>query len=471
MISAEKLLVTKIKQVVLASFVLLVVLYPSKGRTQDETQLLTPEAAIELITKPSKGMFGNMSPFELQCHYRLAELHYFDRYKYEDQHAASWKACMHNEKTNMYARLTAAYFLLKNDKEAREFITKQLSSTNLMHRFNAAEVVNLYVGRDSSKKWGINTLIKLLADGSIDGSGVSGSPRGDFPNGDRNDIMHTPIDSVCFNLGFMKTKQAVPSLISVLERRPRTPGAAFALGEIGDNRAIPILLKTLKNRSNLQGFEVEALGKLKCKDAVPLLISRLGRPSSGMAGGEIETEKVLDALLQIGDERALKPIKEYLDGEHPKHSKAVAERVLVQLESQDAVKSLLALFEKETYEPELSDIITALTKFQDERVVSKLASVASSSDSAFLRREAIFGLRDIGDRESLLVLASLFDLTFSNDLTAEWGWKGIPEFREYFPKTINMCLKQATKQDFGVDRKKWEYWIAKNVESSKRRDK
>ena len=80
-----------------------------------------------------------------------------------------------------------------------------------------------------------------------------------------------------------------------------------------------------------------------------------------------------------------------------------------------------------------------------------------------MRREAILGLRDVRDRQSLLALAALFDLSFPKDLTARWGWKGLPDFQKYFPDTVEMCLKQSTKQDFGENRTAWEEWIKQNV--------
>ena len=170
------------------------------------------------------------------------------------------------------------------NKTARTFVSTQLKSENLRHRYNAAEAVRLYLaygGKGPASKWGVTTLVELLTDGSIDGSGVSGSPPGEFPLGDRHDIMHTPIDSICASLGYRKAKTAVPALISVLERRPQTSSAAYALGEIGDEQAIPILLKVLNDKTGTADFEVTALAKLKCKQAVPILISKLGRPGVG----------------------------------------------------------------------------------------------------------------------------------------------------------------------------------------------
>jgi len=104
-----------------------------------------------------------------------------------------------------------------------------------------------------------------------------------------------------------------------------------------------------------------------------------------------------------------------------------------------------------------------LVKYKGKRLVKELSTIARTSNSAFMRREAILGLRDIGNRQSLLVLASLLDLTFPKDLKAEWGWKGEPDFQKYFPETIALCLRECTKQDFGANRVKWEEWITKNV--------
>ena len=86
---------------------------------------------------------------------------------------------------------------------------------------------------------------------------------------------------------------------------------------------------------------------------------------------------------------------------------------MLQLTETNPVPGLLDLLDKETYEPERSDIIEALAKHKDGRVVKRLAGIAAESDSAFMRREAIFGLRRIGDKQSLMALASLLDLTFS----------------------------------------------------------
>jgi hypothetical protein len=168
----------------------------------------------------------------------------------------------------------------------------------------------------------------------------------------------------------------------------------------------------------------------------------------------------------MGDKRAIEPIETYLQGDYPKQCRAVARRVLLQLKSDDPIEGLLVLLDEETYERERSNIVRDLVRHPDNRVVKELAAVARTSDSAFMRREAIFGLSSIADRQSLLILASLLDMAWPKNLKSEWGWKGVPDFAKCFPDAIQKCLRQSSGQDFGRDRAKWETWIKTNVEQS-----
>ena len=58
--------------------------------------------------------------------------------------------------------------------------------------------------------------------------------------------------------------------------------------------------------------------------------------------------------------------------------RTAARRVLLQLTEADPVPGLLGLLDKETYEPERAEIIEALARHKDERVVTRLAGSAAS---------------------------------------------------------------------------------------------
>lgn len=237
----------------------------------------------------------------------------------------------------------------------------------------------------------------------------------------------------------------------------------MALGDIGDRSAVPVLMKLLKEKSKDDSYTITALGQLKSKEAVPILIERLGQFKADSSNDNAYAAMaILEALLSIGDKRAVGPIEEYLKGEHSKWTKAIARRVLVQMKSPDPVGGLLEIFKAEADESQRRDIIWALSGYRDQRAVEKLSVLARTSGSAFMRQDAISGLRDTGDRRSLLALASLLDARFPKGLESE-GWKGVPDFQKYFPELIADSLKECTKQDFGKDRAKWEAWIRKNV--------
>jgi hypothetical protein len=245
---------------------------------------------------------------------------------------------------------------------------------------------------------------------------------------------------------------------------------ALKMADAGDTRAGPILLGLLTNgQASINGLNGHlipiAFGKLKYRPAATVLAKYLSDPVPEFAGPhEYTVGRTLDALAEIGDVSVTNAVQQYLDSGISPRLQTAARRVLLQLTEADPVPGLLDLLDKETYEPERSDIIEALAKHKDERVVKRLAAIAAQSDSAFMRREAIDGLSKIGDKRSLLALTPLFDVQFSKDLKADWGWKGKPDFRTYFPDLVERRLRWHTKQDFGTNRGQWEAWIQANIE-------
>jgi HEAT repeat protein len=405
--------------------------------------------------------FMNRSGMELQTTCRWQGLEYGLRYRYEAEHADAWLKSLRDDTKSIYARLVAAFYLLDDHEEARKFIAAQMKSPDLRSRHNAAAIVNRYVApyrKSSQQAWGERLLIDALADGSLDGKRIDPSSQADYPEGDRYDFSHTPIDDVCRHFTSDKHAEAVPALISVLKRRPQTGGAAIALSAIGDERAIPILMQLLVNRTGHEEYIAYALAKFKHGEAVPIIAARLGQPRS-------YTWALLEALLMFNDRRAVEPIEKYLAGNPPDEEKSAARRVLVLLRSPDPVKDLIELYDRETEWLARTRLIDALAERHDARVTTKFTDIARTSDFADDRQNALDGLARIADRRSLLALASLLDQTWPTNLKRRSMGKPTaePDYGAVYPEQIQADLKHATKQDFGRDRKKWETWIEQNV--------
>ena len=418
-------------------------------------------AVADYVSKPENG-FENMSPSELQVTYRLAGVFSQLGYAPRDIDFPKWKQMMGDKSEDTYARLCAAYFLLGIDPGARMFVAEQLDSNDLRHRYNAARVLSMYLRRHPNSQAEMSLLLKHLANGSLDGSGVRSSPDGEFPEGDRDDIMQSPTMDIGFDLGAIKSKEAVPVLIKAVERKAAwSESAVEALAEIGDPAAIPVLLKVLKTNANTK--VISALGRLKCKEAAPIIANYLTQTSVYPME---QDKRIIEALISIGDPHSITPLKTFLKQSHPDEDKAVARRALAQIDSPDPVSALSALFDREPDENEQRSILSDLSRYPDNpRVVEKLSLISETSGSAFMRRSSIYELGQVATKPALLELASLLDKKFPAQLIAKWGWKGPPpDFSIYFPHFAAETLRDATHQDFGVDSAKWTKWIVTSNE-------
>ncbi len=114
--------------------------------------------------------------------------------------------------------------------------------------------------------------------------------------------------------GKMKLKEAFGKLTELLEK-DESPlvrdNAAFALGELGDNRAVPYLIKALRDSDEwVRKSAAKALGILKSKESFDALCQCLNDQSPTVR------RTVARALAQIGDKRAIGLIKPLLNDEN-----------------------------------------------------------------------------------------------------------------------------------------------------------
>lgn len=391
------------------------------------------------------------------------------RYKYKPEDDVAWRRVLGAERQTPVTRLCAAYFLFENDQAARDYIKQMTQSGDVKVRANAATV--LLRGARSSQKpdvktWATDLMLELIASGKLD-KGVELQ----FDN---------PLESMIYQFRQSKDKRAAPVMIGLIERRVYVTDAVQALEEIGDPKSGEVFLELFQTgemQSNSH-ILVSAIGKLKYRPAVPVILKKLAEDADlrarnpGKKDYEISETlldwyaagRALEALQEIGDPAASDGIESLLKKELPIEIRRVARRVLVQMKEEDQVAGLLQLLEHEPNEHEQSDLIEALSRHKDERVVKQVAAAARTSKYALVRRDAIDGLRHVGTRSALLELAALIDEKFPDKLEGSVN-KGLAGTPAYFQERVVNSLQSTTKQNFKSDRTAWEKWIRANVKA------
>jgi HEAT repeat protein len=457
------------------------------------------KAAMEIVKRP--GWETAISGPACQTGLRLALILYEEsdlmHYEFRQEDIPSWQGLLHDTSASRYARHCACFFLLDADPEARAFLTQDLRNPNPRCRFNAGTVLELFMRqkcqRDPAQvpEWTILLTIDLLSEPWMDRIDTDETRRGirggQGVDHDSTDIMSTPMWDLCRMLGWLQDSRAVDSLIQVLERDSKNPAAASALGYIGDRRAIPILLRILKDNTGYDFSEASALAQLKCREAVPVLGERLLEvskdTSSVMLGSDIS--RLLNALLEIRDPAAIPFIKTYLKGAHNPKDGLAAQRVLVQLEEEDPVPALIEMLTAagigKTQEANNSArigplenflqfggdeyiqaaLINDLARYGGTKAVGHLFHLAQTSPSAFLRRCAIDGLRNSKSPEATAKLIMLLKEGFPDtlELKITWGWHSPPKTIGHQLKLhVVDALKTRTQQDLGEDAAAWEAW-------------
>jgi HEAT repeat protein len=142
-------------------------------------------------------------------------------------------------------------------------------------------------------------------------------------------------------LGALKDPQAVPALIELLDDNETVwdaaHDAAYALGEIGDTRAVKPLIDRIEEPF-VGGGAIEALEKIGDPRMIePLIRLFIKRPESSIA----------TVLGNIGDKRAVEPLIDALKSDQPSIRYYVA-RALGKIGDKRALEALKWSFENDT---------------------------------------------------------------------------------------------------------------------------
>ncbi|KAF0245062.1 MAG: hypothetical protein FD180_1951 [Planctomycetota bacterium] len=269
-------------------------------------------------------------------------------------------------------------------------------------------------------------------------------------------------------LGQSKCQQAVPLLIERVKKTDASRKYVMALADLGDKRAIPVLvehlsrlIKDLDEPFDRRDRLIWALARLGATEVVPLLIDHLEYPKS------------IEALELLGDARALAPIKKLIEdkGVVIRDGKPIAKydeqerlgRAMIaaaMLEPGDRVPRLCSLLQDST-----------LDEFQHSHVVWCLRDTADGRAVPFLMRDiradkdgsrlfwCVSALSAFRCKEAVDGLIECLEMDFDGMKTDK-----VIRGPETFRAQAVEGLKTLTGQQLPADARQWKTWWSENRE-------
>ncbi|MFH1097541.1 MAG: HEAT repeat domain-containing protein [Candidatus Desantisbacteria bacterium] len=212
--------------------------------------------------------------------------------------------------------------------------------------------------------------------------------------------------------GRLRAIQTVDMLIdNLLHKNQKISGkAAWALGEIGEQRAIDPLIERLKDKPPLSQV-IEAVGKLKAEKAIPFLIGFLGQEvallaeAAPLADGEVASITI-SAMVNIGTPCVPSLIEVLYYGNET--ARANATLILGQLKDNRAVPPLVAMLKDNEWFVRAA-VVIALGEIADRIVLGPLVETAMGDKNEDVRVYASNALGKIDDDEVITFLLIALD--------------------------------------------------------------
>ena len=268
-------------------------------------------------------------------------------------------------------------------------------------------------------------------------------------------------------LGYMKCTNAVPFLIEMVRKTNGRRGPVMALGELGDPRAIPVLIECVKQRGPAVKREkggvlddyflrpVIALGHLHASEAVPLLVEYIEHP------------EVIEALEEIGDSRVLGPLQQLVLSKGKIEKRGVNNDPELEQERLAAARISLASLSPTNRTAKLCELLTdpSFGQYQRRTVVWRLGDHPDPRAIPYLAKSIKTDTSGAVVNQSIAVLAvfkykaavdALIDC-FDSDFRGKQDWKRAYK-PEMFRDNLADSLRRLTGQRFGADRAQWLQW-------------
>lgn len=228
-----------------------------------------------------------------------------------------------------------------------------------------------------------------------------------------------------------KEKTAVEPINAILTRDYPIvqSAAALALGEIGDQGALPVLQKQIKDSDNeqIRSNCAISLGKIGAQESVPYLLNKMGDTKAG-----VKSSAAL-ALGKMKEPTALPPFLEILES-----GKTVDGKTKNTLNAVPDVRESVALALGEIGSPEATDSLIGIVSSKEENLEVKMAAVSALGKIGDLKAtEALKKILD--DKEAHSSLRKRAFLALGNT--------GNPEAAGYFVEKLGDREYGATARE------------------------
>lgn len=287
------------------------------------------------------------------------------------------------------------------------------------------------------------------------------------------------IDALCDT----RDKQAVPALIEILEQAAKDgieekhTHPIWVFGQIGDPRAIPVLVKLLENIDESEGvvefdrvYErnqlqpplstlAKSLGQLKAEEAVSQLLRFVQYP------------EVIESLGNIGDPAALPALREIVaaKGKRIRNGQPVlpefeADRYFAARmalctwdDDRGAARLLDMLAETETVEERRYELVKGLARCNHPSTIPALVDIIKSARGRESIQAAISVLGELKYKAAVEGLIDCFDVDFQEETFGKGGLVTSATYRN----AIARSLQKLTRRSFGSDQNQWLQWWQK----------
>ena len=288
---------------------------------------------------------------------------------------------MRDPSIDMPARLCVARFLLDlNLDEARRFVHDRLFGDDRSAMNNAAYALLDYADEDPKKTWAMDQMVQAIQDDRLifQGSTTPGSDEGS-----------EAFEDFCRCLGRARYEKADAALLNALERHPDSDGAAAALADLGDKRAVPIIIRGYESSANKQNLVLD-LGKLNTPEAVDFLVAHLDQMYAAEALANTHSPKALPAL------RAFLERQETRENNSRASWWPSATRVAIaRLDSDHPAEALMRIVDNPAEDGEArSDALLALQHYDTSAIEGRILGVYRTETDVTLQRFCIWLLRD-----------------------------------------------------------------------------